>query len=341
MTTSDQSHGHKRSRSRGQHAHSLSITHSGSQFLSQSQPPSSSPSQSLSSSVTATPSASVYNPALSTSSTQSATSKDLKPGANWPPDFYADFTSRIWLTYWSHFPPIRDSNLQELTPPACEPIMGPAMIPTPASPSTLSTVSNASRRTSLCYTDSYKSDSSLSTSLSNNSHTKGPSGPTSSPTSTMTNRSKWNWTVGGLGGEKGWTSNSGWGCRDWRVSPSPEMMREYAMYVQIVTWFLDTPSELAPFSVHWMALAGKDLGQDVRMWFGPSTAAGAIRSLVHAYSDTGLGVAVATVPHLHHIRYLYPHHSLYCTVFPDAQRRYPRIRPSRRAKSGEWNDWIV
>ncbi|KAH7879200.1 uncharacterized protein C8R40DRAFT_583107 [Lentinula edodes] len=311
-TASDQSHGHKRSRSRGQHAHSSSITHSGSQFLSQSQPPSSSPSQSLSSSVssaTATPSASVYNPALSTSSTQSATSKDLKPGANWPPDFYADFTSRIWLTYRSHFPPIRDSNLQELTPPACEPIMAPAIIPTPASPSTLSTTSNVSRHTSSRYTDSYKSDSSLSTSLSNNSHTKGPS----SPTSTMTNRSKWNWTVGGLGGEKGWTSDSGWGCmlrtgqsllansllfmhlgRDWRIPPSPEMTREYAMYVQIVTWFLDTPSELAPFSVHRMALAGKDLGKDVGMWFGPSTAAGAIRSLVHAYSDAGLGVAVAT-----------------------------------------------
>ncbi|KAJ3803976.1 hypothetical protein F5876DRAFT_53937, partial [Lentinula aff. lateritia] len=150
-------------------------------------------------------------------------------GANWPPDFYADFTSWIRLTYRLHFPPIRDSNLQELTPPAW-------------------TVD------------------------------------------------KWNWTVGGLGGEKGWMSNSGWGCmlrtgqsllansllfmhlgRDWRVSLSPEMTREYAIYVQIVTWFLDTPSELAPFSVHRMALAGKDLGKDVRMWFGPSTAAGAIR----------------------------------------------------------------
>ncbi|KAJ3925534.1 MAG: hypothetical protein NXY57DRAFT_1068826 [Lentinula lateritia] len=79
-TTLDQLHRHKPSRS--QHAHSSSITPSGSQFLFQSQPPSSSPSQSLSSSVssaTATPSASVYNPALFTSSTQSATSKDLKP----------------------------------------------------------------------------------------------------------------------------------------------------------------------------------------------------------------------------------------------------------------------
>ncbi|KIK64038.1 hypothetical protein GYMLUDRAFT_57070 [Collybiopsis luxurians FD-317 M1] len=306
--TLDQSHGHKRSRSRGQHP-SASSNHS--QFLSQSQPPSSSPSQSLSSStssITATPSASVYNPASSTTSTQ--TSKEPKPGVNWPPDFYADFTSRIWLTYRSHFPPIRDSSLQELTPPACEPIMGPGSFTVPpTSPSTLSTNSNASRRTSSRYTDSYKSDSSLSTSLSNNSSNRGPS----SPTSTMTSRSKWNWTVGGLGGEKGWTSDSGWGCmlrtgqsllansllfmylgRDWRKPPYPEMTKEYATYVQIVTWFLDTPSELAPFSVHRMALAGKDLGKDVGMWFGPSTAAGAIRFLVHSFPDAGLGVAVAT-----------------------------------------------
>ncbi|KAJ4469197.1 peptidase family C54-domain-containing protein [Lentinula aciculospora] len=344
-TASDQSHGHKRSRSRGQHAHSSSISHAGSQFLSQSQPPSSSRSESLSSSVssvTATPSASVYNPALSTSSTQSATSKDLKPGANWPPDFYADFTSRIWLTYRSHFPPIRDSSLQELTPPACEPIMGPTVIPTPASPSTLSTASNASRRTSSRYTDSYQSDSSLSTSLSNNSHTKGPS----SPTSTMTNRSKWNWTVGGLGGEKGWTSDSGWGCmlrtgqsllansllfmhlgRDWRKPPSPEMTREYAMYVQIVTWFLDTPSELAPFSVHRMALAGKDLGKDVGMWFGPSTAAGAIKFLVHAYADAGLGVAVATDG-------LLTQTDVYAASHGSASSSYPR-----RGKGASHTSW--
>ncbi|KAF9070477.1 peptidase family C54-domain-containing protein [Rhodocollybia butyracea] len=292
-TTSD--HGHKRSRSRGQHVH-----HSSSQFLSQSQPPSSSPSQSLSSSV----SSATVTPSASTSLTQSATSKDPKPGSNWPSEFYDDFTSRVWLTYRSHFPPIRDSSLQQLTPPACEPIMGSAT-PTPASPSTFSSNSNA---TSSRYTDSYKSDSSLSTSLSNNS-SRGPS----SPTSTMTNRNKWNWAVGGLGGEKGWTSDSGWGCmlrtgqsllansllfvhlgRNWRKPPYPEMTKEYATYVQIVTWFLDTPSELAPFSVHRMALAGKDLGKDVGMWFGPSTAAGAIKFLVNAYPDAGLGVAVAT-----------------------------------------------
>ena len=54
---------------------------------------------------------------------------------------------------------------------------------------------------------------------------------------------------------------------------------DYATYVQIITWFLDTPSPDAPFSVHRMALAGKELGKDVGQWFGPSTAAGAIRSV--------------------------------------------------------------
>jgi cysteine protease ATG4 len=60
-----------------------------------------------------------------------------------------------------------------------------------------------------------------------------------------------------------------------------------------------------------MALAGKELGKDVGQWFGPSTAAGAIkysfsltfpfnqltcarRTLVHAFPEAGLGVSVAT-----------------------------------------------
>ena len=43
-----------------------------------------------------------------------------------------------------------------------------------------------------------------------------------------------------------------------------------------------------------MALAGKELGKDVGQWFGPSTAAGAIKTLVLAFPECGLGVAVAT-----------------------------------------------
>ena len=34
---------------------------------------------------------------------------------------------------------------------------------------------------------------------------------------------------------------------------------------------------IGSFSVHRMVLAGKELGEDVRHWFGPSTAAGAIK----------------------------------------------------------------
>lgn len=64
---------------------------------------------------------------------------------------------------------------------------------------------------------------------------------------------------------------------DWRRPPHPVHTADYATYVQILTWFLDTPLPEAPFSVHRMALAGKELGTDVGQWFGPSVAAGAIR----------------------------------------------------------------
>lgn len=64
---------------------------------------------------------------------------------------------------------------------------------------------------------------------------------------------------------------------DWRRPPYPVHTADYATYVQIITWFLDTPSPEAPFSVHRMALAGKELGKEVGQWFGPSTAAGAIK----------------------------------------------------------------
>ncbi|KAJ7743157.1 hypothetical protein B0H16DRAFT_1250707, partial [Mycena metata] len=66
-----------------------------------------------------------------------------------------------------------------------------------------------------------------------------------------------------------------------------------AAYVRLLTWFLDTPAPEAPFSVHRMVLAGKDLGTDVGTWFGPSIAAGAIKTLVQAFPACGLGVSVA------------------------------------------------
>ncbi|VDC03274.1 unnamed protein product [Peniophora sp. CBMAI 1063] len=173
-------------------------------------------------------------------------------GRGWPADFYNDFSSRVWLTYRSQFPPIRDTTLHAL--------------------------------------DAAGSD-------------------TASLLSTSPSKSRWAWA--GFG-ERGWTSDSGWGCmlrtgqsllanalvhlhlgRDWRRPPGPQATAAYARYVEILTWFLDAPSPLAPFSVHRMALAGKELGKDVGQWFGPSTAAGALRTLTDAFPDAALGVCVA------------------------------------------------
>jgi hypothetical protein len=71
------------------------------------------------------------------------------------------------------------------------------------------------------------------------------------------------------------------GCHvEWRQPLHPVATPEYAAYVRILTWFLDTPAPQAPFSVHRMALAGKELGTDVGQWFGPSVAAGAIKCVL-------------------------------------------------------------
>lgn len=75
---------------------------------------------------------------------------------------------------------------------------------------------------------------------------------------------------------------------DWRVPASKpdsesgsraavEELEDYATYVRLLSWFLDDPSPLCPFSVHRMALIGKELGKEVGEWFGPSTAAGALK----------------------------------------------------------------
>lgn len=182
----------------------------------------------------------------------------------WPQTFYDDFTSRIWLTYRSHYSAIRDHPLSSLGPPV------------PLSLETMPVMSDFFWERS--------------------AEMPGTSPP-----------KRWGW-----GGEKTWTSDSGWGCmlrtgqsllantlihlhlsRDWRRPSRPSNTAEYATYVKILTWFLDTPSPLAPFSVHRMALSGKELGKDVGSWFGPSTAAGAIKTLVHAFPACGLSVSAA------------------------------------------------
>lgn len=74
-------------------------------------------------------------------------------------------------------------------------------------------------------------------------------------------------------------------CLDWRVPSkpaegfSPGELEDYATYIRLMSWFLDDPSPLCPFSVHRMALIGKELGKEVGEWFGPSTASGALKSV--------------------------------------------------------------
>jgi cysteine protease ATG4 len=62
-----------------------------------------------------------------------------------------------------------------------------------------------------------------------------------------------------------------------RTIAEVEELEAYAQYVRLMSWFLDDPSPLCPFSVHRMALIGKELGKEVGEWFGPSTAAGALK----------------------------------------------------------------
>lgn len=124
-------------------------------------------------------------------------------------------------------------------------------------------------------------------------------------------------------GETYYTSDSGWGCmlrtgqsmlanalihvhlgRGWRLPQErpklhPETPLElaeleaYATHVRILSWFLDDPSPLCPFSVHRMAMVGKEFGKEVGQWFGPSTAAGALRSLANSFPICGLSVVSA------------------------------------------------
>ncbi|KAI9022167.1 hypothetical protein CLU79DRAFT_751450 [Phycomyces nitens] len=142
----------------------------------------------------------------------------------WPPDFYADFTSRLWMTYRHNYPPIRPSN-----------------------------------------------------------H----------------------------------TTDIGWGCmlrsgqsllanalmihmlgRDWRrTGPEDPSWKEYR---KIVHWFLDELSPRAPFSIHRIALLGKQLGKNIGEWFGPSTISQVIQALVSDFPPAAMAVCIATDGVIYH-----------------------------------------
>ncbi|KAF9426416.1 Cysteine protease atg4 [Podila epigama] len=66
------------------------------------------------------------------------------------------------------------------------------------------------------------------------------------------------------------------------------------VYVKILYWFLDDMNAKSPFSVHRIALLGKQLGKNIGEWFGPSTTSQVTKALVHNFPESGLGVYVST-----------------------------------------------
>ncbi|CAO3564825.1 unnamed protein product [Mortierella alpina] len=107
------------------------------------------------------------------------------------------------------------------------------------------------------------------------------------------------------------TSDVGWGCmlrsgqgllanalavqfmgRGWN-RPAPGDA-EWESYVQILSWFLDDMNAKSPFSVHRIALLGKQLGKNIGEWFGPSTTSQVTKALVHNFPESGLNVYVTT-----------------------------------------------
>lgn len=103
--------------------------------------------------------------------------RDRDPAAHWPPIFYQDFTSRIWLTYRSQFSPIRDASLAALPPPSSNP-------PLPPSPSIAESGEGGEGEERLWE--------------------MSPAG---------SGGGRWAWIpIPGVGGEKSWTSDAGWGC---------------------------------------------------------------------------------------------------------------------------------
>ncbi|KAL7413724.1 peptidase family C54-domain-containing protein [Mrakia frigida] len=204
-----------------------------------------------------------------------------KEEVRWPEEFFNDFHTSIWCTYRSQYAPITH------LPPHL-------LVPSPSS---------------------YDADGLPLPSLVGDSIESMKRPPIARPLS------GWAWVKGGGGDEKGLTTDSGWGCmlrtgqsllanslvrlhlgRDWRrpstppsesTSSTPKEIEDYATYVRIISWFMDDPLPHAPFSVHRMALVGKQLGKEVGEWFGPSTAAGAIRTLTNGYPHAALSVALA------------------------------------------------
>ncbi|KAI8993363.1 hypothetical protein BDB01DRAFT_776060 [Pilobolus umbonatus] len=143
---------------------------------------------------------------------------DASASLVWPPDFYDDFTSRLWMTYRHNYPPIRPSN----------------------------------HKTDIGWGCMLRSGQSL---LAN----------------TL--------LIHFLG-------------RDWRRQRLTS--EKWTEYSKIVHWFLDELSPRAPFSIHRIALLGKQLGKNIGQWFGPSTISQVIQALVSDFPPANLAAYIAS-----------------------------------------------
>ncbi|KAF7289537.1 Cysteine protease [Mycena chlorophos] len=84
---------------------------------------------------------------------------------------------------------------------------------------------------------------------------------------------------------------------------------KHMTYVRLISWFMDSPD--APFGIHRLCLAGRDLGTPVGTWFGPAVAANAIKTLVQAFPACGLGVSLAVDGGLYESTVFEASHSVY------------------------------
>ncbi|XAO26553.1 cysteine protease ATG4 [Cryptococcus bacillisporus CA1280] len=251
------------------------------------------------------------------SGAESPSKKKGKEVVKWPEQFYDDFKSTVWFTYRNQYAPILSLSPDLLipSPEAYYASFGPPLDATsPSSPQVTT--------------------------------------PTATAQQTVTGGGGWSWSKE----ERGLTSDAGWGWRDWRLPSTPATfseaatfqeiaaLKDYAKYAQMLSWFLDDPSPLCPFSVHRMALIGKELGKEVGEWFGPSTAAGTLKTLANSFAPCGIAVATATDS----IIYRSDVYAASNLLYDDWNRISPTFNPSTKkkrdnaeAKEGKWGERAV
>ncbi|KAJ3047955.1 Cysteine protease atg4 [Rhizophlyctis rosea] len=106
------------------------------------------------------------------------------------------------------------------------------------------------------------------------------------------------------------TSDVGWGCmlrsgqmmlanaflfhelgRDWRLSRNSDR-DSWITYVKIMSWFLD--SNTSPYSIHRIALLGKQYEKEIGEWFGPSTISQVLCALLQSHKDSTMSLHIAS-----------------------------------------------